>query len=191
MLAAAARPVRVEGRLFPDPVGVDEVGVLKCGLEDCCAAALEIASQRLNRRNELAVVYAGSSQSSPQRCVHPAAGLPQPLYPHSFKTWGGVCCTVSGNIGRRSPCQHHGPSVPSSSESPGPMAHTPRPTPPVWVRTDPTRPSAPGIPSHTVLSFSASWIHPPRKRIRCPLNRVKSRTAAATPLSNWTTVVLE
>ena len=65
VLAAVASPVRVAGRVLPDPVGVDKVGVLKCGLEDCCAAALEIASERLNRRNELAAVYAGSGQNSP------------------------------------------------------------------------------------------------------------------------------
>ena len=65
MLAAESRPVRVQGRVLPDPVRVDEIGVLERRLEDRRAAAPKIAFQGLDRRHEFAVVNAGFGQDNP------------------------------------------------------------------------------------------------------------------------------
>ena len=76
VLAAEASAVRVKGRLLPDPVRVEEAGMLERGPEDRRAALPEIAFQRLDRRHEFAVVNAGLNQDAlhPGRVRFP--GLP-------------------------------------------------------------------------------------------------------------------
>ena len=62
VLAAEANSVRVKGRFLPGAIRMDEVGMGERGLNERCAAFLQIAFQRLNRRRKLTVVYAGIDQ---------------------------------------------------------------------------------------------------------------------------------
>ena len=62
--------------VLPDPVRVDEIGVLESRLEDRRAAAPKIAFQGLDRRHEFAVVNAGFGQDNPPM-RHASDGWPQ------------------------------------------------------------------------------------------------------------------
>ena len=73
VLAAEASPVRVKGRVLPNPVRVEEAGVLERSPEHRRAALPEIAFQRLDRRHEFAVVNAGLNQDAPPTPRAPGA----------------------------------------------------------------------------------------------------------------------
>ena len=62
VLATAANPARVKRGVLPNPVWMSEVRVLERGLHDRCAAFLQIAFQRLNRRYQCAFVCPGPFQ---------------------------------------------------------------------------------------------------------------------------------
>ena len=62
VLAARTGPVRVERRVPPDPVRMGEVGVLERRPNNRRAAVPQVAFQRLDRRDGLALLYAGDGQ---------------------------------------------------------------------------------------------------------------------------------
>ena len=73
--------------------------------------------------------------------------------------------------GRRCALRRRDQPARPSFVSPRPTARTPEPALPVYVRTEPARPSAVGMPPGTAVSTSALWTPPPRQEDRCPRNR--------------------
>ena len=69
---------------------------------------------------------------------------------------------------------HHAWSSSPAAQQVGMMARTSEPAFPVYVRIEPARPSAVGIPPGTAVLTSASWTPPPSQEGRCPQNRINS-----------------
>ena len=78
--------------------------------------------------------------------------------------------------GRRCALRRRAQPARPSFVSPRPTARTPEPALPVYVRTEPARPSAVGMPPGTAVSTSALWTPPPRQEDRCPRNRTNSKS---------------
>ena len=82
VLTAEASPVRVEGRILPDLIRVDEVGVLERSLDNGCAAFVQIALQRLHRRTDTTVVNLDSRQRATPDALY-VSRLRQRVVPRS------------------------------------------------------------------------------------------------------------
>ena len=135
-------------------------------------AGLEGASQ-----STVAARIQGALQSD---STPPGGGACELLGGGLGRVFGGVSSVGGDDVadrrcsGRRSACRHPGRPARSSFVSPRPTARTPEPALPVYVRTDPARPSAVGMPPGTAVSTSALWTPPPRQEDKCPRNRINS-----------------